>query len=131
MSGCKDLHYATLIWNFYETSHAKGPQDAAGGFLKKQADMAVLRGKATIQNGIGFYECASDNLTTPKSGIYKRRIFKYVKEIPRIPTRKDFKPVNQNRKLHQIIALRSQPSKLLVRNISCYQCYECISKIVN
>jgi hypothetical protein len=31
-----------------ETAHAKGSQDAAGGFLKNQADYAVLRGKATI-----------------------------------------------------------------------------------
>ena len=34
-----------IIRTFYETSHAKGPQGAAGGFLKQQADMAVLRGE--------------------------------------------------------------------------------------
>ena len=36
-----------IIRNVYETSHAKRPQDAAGGFLKQQADMSVL--KAIIQ----------------------------------------------------------------------------------
>jgi hypothetical protein len=30
-----------LIRNYYETAHAKGPQDAAGGFLKNQADFVV------------------------------------------------------------------------------------------
>ena len=43
-TACSTLNYLKLSRNFYETSHAKGPQDAAGGFLKKQADLAVLRG---------------------------------------------------------------------------------------
>jgi hypothetical protein len=35
--------------NFFETSHAKDPQDAAGGFIRRQADIAVLRGNTIIQ----------------------------------------------------------------------------------
>lgn len=34
--------YQKLIRNFFETSHAKGPQDAAGGFLKNQADRSHI-----------------------------------------------------------------------------------------
>ena len=44
-----DLSFATTEYgykvvhiNFFETSHAKGSQDAAGGFIKRQADIAVL-----------------------------------------------------------------------------------------
>ncbi|CAC5414326.1 unnamed protein product [Mytilus coruscus] len=37
-----DFGYAK-IGNYFETSHARGPQDAAGGFIKKQADLAVIR----------------------------------------------------------------------------------------
>lgn len=33
----------TTIRNYYETSHAKGPQDGAGANLKHQADMAVIK----------------------------------------------------------------------------------------
>ena len=33
-----------------ETSHAKGNSDAAGGFIKRQADLAILRGRDAIQN---------------------------------------------------------------------------------
>jgi hypothetical protein len=40
-----DLSFATTEYgykvfhrNFFEISHAKGPQDAAGGFIKRQAD---------------------------------------------------------------------------------------------
>ena len=37
-----DFGYIT-IRNFFETSHAKGPQDAAGANLKHKADMAVIK----------------------------------------------------------------------------------------
>jgi hypothetical protein len=94
-----------LIRNYYETAHAKGPQDAAGGFLKNQADYAVLRGKATIQCAKDLYKFAEENLQQPKckNGNYKRRIFRYVESIPRDNNR-NFKPVSQNRKVHQIIS---------------------------
>lgn len=33
----------TTIRNYFETSHAKGPQDGAGANLKHKADMAVIK----------------------------------------------------------------------------------------
>jgi hypothetical protein len=60
---CSTLNYLKLSRNFYETSHAKGPQDAAGGFLKKQADLSVLRGKFEIQSAKDFFHFATANLT--------------------------------------------------------------------
>lgn len=51
-----DLSYAKedfgyiIYRNFFETSHAKGVQDAAGGLIKNQEDLAVTRGKTIIQN---------------------------------------------------------------------------------
>lgn len=50
--------YQKLIRNFFETSHAKGPQDAAGGFLKNQADLAVIRGTCIIQDAKGLVTIA-------------------------------------------------------------------------
>ena len=32
-----------VIRNYFETSHAKGPQDGAGANLKHKADMAVIK----------------------------------------------------------------------------------------
>ena len=64
------LGYKTLIRNCYETSHAEGPQDAAGGFLKNQADIAVFRRKTKIQYAKDFYKFCTDNLQNPKSGMY-------------------------------------------------------------
>ena len=48
------------------------------GFLQKQADLAVLRGKFEIQSAKDFFHFATANLTKPKSGIYKRRMFRYI-----------------------------------------------------
>jgi len=80
---CTGLGYEALIKNYHETSNAKGPQDAAGGILKRQADIAVLQGKTTIQNAENFFNFAKENLETPKSCIYSKRTFKYVDEIPK------------------------------------------------
>jgi hypothetical protein len=46
-----DLGYSRLVRNFFETSHAKGSQDAAGGLIKNQPDLTVLRGTVTVQTG--------------------------------------------------------------------------------
>lgn len=44
-----DFGYPTMR-NYFETSHAKGPQDGAGANLKFKADMAVIRRQKVIQN---------------------------------------------------------------------------------
>ena len=49
LSSAADNFGCDIIRHFYETSHAKGAQDAAGGFLKQQAGMAVLRGKRSFK----------------------------------------------------------------------------------
>ena len=122
-----ELGYKVLIRNVYETSHGKGPHDAAGGFLKSQADFAVLRGKTKIKSANELYNFAHGNLQNLRSGIYKRRIFKYIEEIPRLQNKK-MNPVSQNRKNHQIIS--SNSDDLLVRDVSCYNCDDCyIGKI--
>lgn len=87
---------------FFETSHAKGPQDAAGGLLKNQADMAIIRGRVTIQNAFGLYKFTKDNLTIPKSHGCQRRIFKYIETIPRSVTRQ-YKPIPGIRSIHQVL----------------------------
>ena len=111
-----------IIRNFYETSHAKGPQDAAGGFLKQQADMAVLRGKHIIQSAKDFYDYLNQNYRTPgPSALCKRRVFNYVEEIPR-DTARNFRPINAIRSVHQISTTRN--NKLITRYLSCY-CQHC------
>ena len=44
-----DFRYPTM-GNYFETSHAKGPQDDAGANFKFQAHMTVIRRQSVIQN---------------------------------------------------------------------------------
>jgi hypothetical protein len=71
------------VRNYFESSHGKGPQDAAGGLLKNQADMAVVRGKAEIRCARDLYNFAEAKLKTTRSHNCKRRIFKYIEEVER------------------------------------------------
>jgi hypothetical protein len=112
-TACSTLNYLELSRNFYETSHAK----VAGGFLKKQADPAVLRGKFEIQSAKDFFHLATANLTEPKSGIYKRRIFRYITE--RGDQTIEYKPVRDNHKIHLISSQVISPKILSVANVSC------------
>lgn len=70
------------IRNYYETSHAKGPQDGAGANLKHKADMAVIKGNEIIQNARDLFNYAEKNLKEPAPSRYqsenvtlKRHIF--------------------------------------------------------
>ena len=68
----------------------KSPQDAAGGLLKNQADMAIVRGKAEIRRARDQCNFAEAKLKTTRSHNCKRRIFKYIEEVER--SSKSFQP---------------------------------------
>ncbi|VDI16270.1 Hypothetical predicted protein [Mytilus galloprovincialis] len=109
--------------NFFETSHAKGPQDAAGGILKRQADIAVLRGRCRIQNAKDLYDFGTKSLTTTKSGTCRRRIFRYLETIQRdFPL--SFKPVNKIRSIHNVRNKNSE-GHLSLNDLSCFSCENC------
>jgi hypothetical protein len=48
LNSFREFGYRKIVRNFFETAHAKGPQDAAGGFLKNQADLAVVNDMGII-----------------------------------------------------------------------------------
>ncbi len=101
-----------------------GPQDAAGGFLKRQLDIATLRGKATLQTAEDCFKYATENLTnTQKSSTSCRRLFRYVHNVDRKRDRY-FHPIKQNRTVHQILS--TEDGVLTIRNLSCYRCPNCV-----
>ncbi|WAR01723.1 hypothetical protein MAR_008281 [Mya arenaria] len=97
---CEKHGYKSFERNFFETSHAKGPQDAAGGLLKRQLDIAVMKGES-IQSARDVFDFAKENLCTPKSGIYPRRIFACIESTDRSTTYK-FSAVPNNKRVHQM-----------------------------
>ena len=121
--GCRDFGYKEAIRNYFEPSHAKGPQDAAGGYIKHQADLSVIRGKSVIQSADDLYKFAEKHLSNPgTNAICKRRIFRLLKSVNRERERY-FKPVPDNRQIRQIRTC--QNGKLSVRKLSCYTCSKC------
>ena len=59
-----DFGYKT-IQNYFETSHAKGPQDGAGANLKHKVDMAVIKRQEIIQNAKDLFQFAEKSLKMP------------------------------------------------------------------
>jgi hypothetical protein len=64
---CTEHDYDLFIINYSETSHAKGPQDAAGGFLKNQVDLAIYRRSEIIQSASDFFNYCENHLKDTKS----------------------------------------------------------------
>ena len=53
--------------HFFETSHAKGEQDAAGANIKQRATLAVIRREATIGSAKDLYDYLTEHFTNPTS----------------------------------------------------------------
>jgi hypothetical protein len=71
----------------------KAHKDAAGGFIKRQADIAVLRGNTIIQNAKDLFSFCNNGLKEPRSALFKRRIFRNVESVDRDNIR-NFKPIS-------------------------------------
>jgi hypothetical protein len=99
--------YKVVHRNFFETSHAKGSQDAAGGFIKREADIAVLRGITIIQNTKDLFSFCNNDLKELRSALFKRRIFRYAESVDRDNIR-NFKPISNSRKIHHLYTSKSE-----------------------
>ncbi len=115
---------------YYTTSHAKGPQDAAGGLVKRMADMAVIRRQAVIQSALDLQQFCIKTLSQPKerkgNKVY-RRYFHLVTadEIPAKGCEVPVGPLEGIRSLHQICSM-GQTGTVDTRKLSCYTCDECV-----
>ena len=120
-----DFGFPTLK-NYFETSHAKGPQDGASTNLKHKADMAVIRREIVIQNAKDLLDFARANLSFPSSTRFqsqvvnfRRRVFFFVSEHDRECPYRMFKELKNNSSTHSILANGPQRN-LKIRKLSCY-----------
>ena len=124
---CSDVD---LRRNYYTTSHAKGPQDAAGGLVKRMADMAVIRRQAVIQNAQDLQQFCIQTLSQPKerkgSKVFKRYFHLVTAEdIPSKESTGPVGPLKGIRSLHQICST-GEPGRVDTRKLCCYTCDQCI-----
>ena len=113
----------------FGSCHGKGPCDAAGGVVKTACRMAVVRGKAVINNAASMYEHATSHLT--RDGTiddvcnHSRRKFFLVESIERDrPERVIKTSVKGTRKMHAIRMI--SPGVIDTRNLFC-TCESCLS----
>ena len=102
--------------NFFETSHAKGEQDAAGSHVKQKVSQAVLRQSAAIKSAKDMHTYLSNSFTLPSASSYlsraksvnlKQRLFFYVPatgedSVDRNRPDRKFKEVKGIRKIHAV-----------------------------
>lgn len=81
--GPLELDYENTTWVYFESSHGKGPHDAAGGMIKRQVDLAIMQGKTGINSAHDLCEYALECLQNPKSGLCTKRIFRYIGAVSR------------------------------------------------
>lgn len=124
--------------NYYETSHAKGEQDAAGGHVKSKVTQAVLKRTARISNAKEMTDFLTEHFSIPartsfasrsSSVSLNRRLFYCIPEsgkgsVERNRPGRRFKEVKGIRKLHSVKSTTRQKS-VMVRQRSCY-CHECL-----
>lgn len=56
----QDKFNKNIIWNYFATSHGKGPVDGIGGSVKRQVRQAVLSHKEIVQNATDFCNVAKN-----------------------------------------------------------------------
>ena len=59
--------------NFFETSHAKGQQDAAGSHIKQKVSQAVLHRTAIIKGAKTMYDFLLENFSHPAASSFNVR----------------------------------------------------------
>ena len=127
--------------DYFETSHAKGEQDAAGLHVKQKVGQAVLRRTASINSARSMYQYLMQNFSQPAASSFTSRessvqlkhcICFYVPSegegegaVDRKRDGRKFREAKGIRKWHCVKSL-AQQEKVLVRHRSCY----CVSYIV-
>lgn len=119
--------------HFFETSHAKGEQDAAGANVKQRATLAVLQRKVTIGSAKDMFDYLSENFELPTStsagtSLKKWKYFYIPTEgegsVPRKRQGCSFKELKGIRKVHSVQTTATQ-CKVFTRHRTCV-CFECL-----
>lgn len=117
----EDMFGIKAVWNYFESSHGKGPCDGIGGSAKRQASDAVKQGKVSIQDAVEFYEWASMHEKKIKYIFYTQEEYDAADALM-----KERQPnaVHGTMRLHAAVPADSY--SLYTRDVSCY-CQQCLS----
>ena len=83
MSELESTFCTKIMWNFFATSHRKGPIGAIRGIVKHQVSTRVMQHWAILQNAESFYKCALEYCTGVNNYyISSRRNSRYSYQLP-------------------------------------------------
>ena len=112
------------IWvgnkKFFRNCPCKRCPGRSRGYIKREPDLSVIRGRISIQNGKDLFDFCNKNLQQLKSTGCKRRMFRYVESVPRNNVQ-NFKSIPDIRKIHCVWTTLNR-SELIVSDLSCYTC---------
>ena len=124
--------------NYFETSYARGEQDAAGSNVKQKVSQAILRKTAVIRNGKDIQDFLSSSLMSPAAttfssrtksvGLQRRKFFCVPptgnEAVVRNRPGHRFDELKGIRKIH-CVKTTAEQGKVLVRDRTCYR-LDCI-----
>ncbi|XP_072030072.1 uncharacterized protein [Amphiura filiformis] len=126
---CAQENYNTNVRHeFFGSRHGKGPSDGESAVVKRQASLAVLGGKVTINDARDLFKYCLDKVATktppPGECQHFQRTFFYVDDIERDRDMGSapLKTVKGTRLLHSVRGITA--GKICIRNLSCF-CFAC------
>lgn len=115
----KVYNFREVSWNYSESGHGKSSADGIGGTIKKIADNAIAHGTDIRNADTLFNVLKSKNLKIEIFQIQEEEIRK-VDVVAK--QKKLITPIPNTMKLHQISWSSSNPDRLSLRLLSCFNC---------
>ncbi|KAF0720389.1 1 2C2-dihydroxy-3-keto-5-methylthiopentene dioxygenase, partial [Aphis craccivora] len=110
------IEISLCTWNYMEAGHGKGAPDGVGGCLKRTADRVVAQGE-DIDCFESFVKVLKENVRKVELIlVYEHDIQSMKSNIP---------PEIPSFKVHKVVFMKEFPNKLVMRKLSCFDCYDC------
>ena len=114
----QEIYGCNAIWNYYEAGHGKGPYDGLGGTTKRMADDVVNFGKATIQDGLEFFNWTQSSICSMNTVAFLYVASVECSEKSQELNMYGIKPVKGTMKIHAVIFKGN--NQIGKSSISCY-----------
>jgi len=114
------IEVSLCTWNYMEAGHGKGAPDGVGGCLKRTADRVVAQG-VDIDCFESFVKVLKENVRKVEIILVYEHDIQSMKSI--IPS--EIPSFKGTFKVHQVVFMKEFPNKLVMRKLSCFECYDC------
>ncbi|CAI6359153.1 unnamed protein product [Macrosiphum euphorbiae] len=114
------IEVSLCTWNYMEAGHGKGAPDGVGGCLKRTADRVVAQGE-DIDCFESFVKVLKENVRKVQIILVYEHDIQSMKDI--LPS--EIPSFKGTFKVHEVVFIKEFPNKLVMRKLSCFDCYDC------